>query len=355
VNNPFLPALVAGTGFGGRVHVPALRAAGFEVAGLVGTDVERTQKRARAAGVPQSFTDLEAAIARTGAKVVSVASPPHTHAALTMIAIAHGCHVLCEKPFAADVAEARKLHDAARRAGIVHLLGHEFRWSPENATLARAVAEGLIGPLRFITMVQYLPLVANPETKMPDWWFDQNAGGGWLGAHGSHMIDQVRAGFGEFASVSAALPIVSARANVAEDSYIVRFQLTNGAQGAMLQTAGAWGPAAGMFRVSGTKGTLWIEGGAVKIADRNGTRDLPIPEDLALPALASGEDPRQNLSLALFTRLCEAFRARIEGRAGSSAAVPLPTFADGVAGMAVLDAIRASAAKDGAPVTLTQG
>jgi predicted dehydrogenase len=351
VNKP-LPALVVGTGFGCRVHVPALRAAGFDVVGLIGTDAVRTQKRAKAAGVSQSFTDLETAIARTGAKVVSVASPPHTHAPLTMIAIAHGCHVLCEKPFAADVAEARKLHEAAQRAGIVHLLGHEFRWNPENATLARAVAEGLIGSLRLVTMVQYLPLVANPEAKMPDWWFDQNAGGGWLGAHGSHMIDQVRASFGEFASVSAALPIVSARANVAEDSYIVRFQLTNGAQGAMLQTAGAWGPATSMLRVSGTKGTVWIEGSAVKIADRNGTRDLPIPGDLALPPPASGEDPRQNISLALFTRLCEALRARIEGRAASTA-VPLPTFADGVAGMEVLDAIRASAAKDGALVALT--
>jgi hypothetical protein len=56
------------------------------------------------------------------------------------------------------------------------------------------------------------------------------------------------------------------------------------------------------------------------------------------------------MSLALFTRLCEGLRARIENRP-SPTAVPLPTFADGVAGMAVLDAIRASAANSGALTT----
>jgi predicted dehydrogenase len=345
-----IPALVVGTGFGCRIHVPALRAAGFEVAGLVGTDAARTAKRAAAANVSQSFIDLDEAIKKTGARVVSIATPPHSHAPLTMTAVAHGCHILCEKPFAANLDEARAMYEAAEAAGIVHLLGHEFRWQPENATLARAVSEGLIGTLRFISMVQYLPLVADPDARMPHWWFDRSAGGGWLGAHGSHIVDQVRAGFGEFASLSAALPTVSARDNVAEDSYIVRFALRNGAEGAMLQTGGAWGAPASMLRVSGTRGTVWVEGGAVKIADRNGTRELPIPDDLKLPPPASGEDPRQNMSLALFTRLCEGLRARIENRP-SPTAVPLPTFADGVAGMAVLDAIRASAANSGALTT----
>jgi predicted dehydrogenase len=42
---------VVGTGFGARVHVPALRAAGFEVVALVGTDPDRTARRAARAGV----------------------------------------------------------------------------------------------------------------------------------------------------------------------------------------------------------------------------------------------------------------------------------------------------------------
>lgn len=348
-------ALVVGTGFGCRIHVPALRAAGFEVAGLVGTDAERTRRRADATGVPLTFTDLDAAITRTGATVVTIATPPHTHAPLSLLAIARGCHVLCEKPFARDVHEARAMLAAAEQAGVVHLIGHEFRWQPERAIMARAVADGLIGQPRFITMVSYLPLLADPAAKMPRWWFDIEAGGGWLGAHGSHIVDQVRTTVGEFASLSAVLPMVSAREGVAEDSYVLRFTLTNGVEGVLQQTAGAWGPSASMTRIAGTDGTVWSESGVVKLADRNGVRDLPVPADLVLPQPpASSDASRQQFSgleLGAYTRLCEVLRAALDGYAPSSA-VPVPTFADGVAGMEVLDAIRHSAANRGVLVTL---
>jgi predicted dehydrogenase len=349
------PALVVGTGFGCRIHVPALRAAGFDVVGLVGTQADRTKRRAEAGGVPQAFTDLDAAITRTGAKVVTVATPPHTHAPLAMIALSRGCHVLCEKPFAKDLGEARAMLEAAGRAGVVHLVGHEFRWLPERALVARAVAAGLIGTPKLATFLQYIPFVADPEAKMPRWWFDTEAGGGWLGASGSHVVDQVRATLGEFASVSAVLPIVSAREAVAEDSYSLRFQLANGVEGVMQQTAGAWGPAASVTRVAGTEGTVWIESGAVKVANRNGTRDLPVPAELMLPPPPPpSDDPRQRFSvleLGPYTRLCEVLRAAMDGGPAVSA-VPVPTFADGVASMEVLDAIRESAANRGALVRL---
>jgi len=351
-----LPALVVGSGFGCRIHVPALRAAGFDVAGLVGTDAERTQKRATANGVPQAFTDLESAIARTGAKVVSIATPPHMHAPLSLIAVARGCHVVCEKPFAMNAAEARTMLAAAGRAGVVHLVGHEFRWLPERAIVGRAIAAGLIGKPRFVTLTQYIPFLANPEAKMPRWWFDQQAGGGWLGASGSHIIDQVRSWLGEFASLSAALPTVSAREGVAEDSYVLRFRMASGVEGVMQQSAGAWGPSASMTRVAGTEGTVWTEGSTVKVADRNGVRDLPVPPDLVLPPPPPpSDDPRKQVSqweLGPFIRLCEALRASIEG-APAPSAVPMPTFADGLAEMLVLDAIRASAANGGALTALS--
>jgi predicted dehydrogenase len=349
------PALVVGTGFGCRIHIPALRAAGFDVVGLVGTDMERTKRRAEANGVSQSFTDLDEAITRTHAKVVTVATPPHTHSPLSNIAIARGCHVLCEKPFAKDLAEARAMLAAAERAGVVHLVGHEFRWLPERALVARAVAESLIGKPKFMTLLQYVSLVASTEAKMPRWWFNTEAGGGWLGASGSHIIDQVRVSAGEFASLSAALPTVSARDDAAEDSYVVRFVLTNGVEGILQQTGGAWGPQASLTRVAGTEGTVWIENGAAKLGNRNGVRELPVPPDLALPPPPPpSDDPRQRFStleLGPHTRLCEAMRGAIEGSAVKSA-VRLPTFADGVAGMEVLDAIRKSAANKGALVTL---
>ncbi len=332
-----------------------LRAAGFEVVGLVGTDAERTQRRAQNGGIPQAFTDLDEAITSTGAKVVTVATPPLTHGPLSMLAISRGCHILCEKPFARDIGEARAMLEAAQRAGIVHLVGHEFRWTPDRAVFARAIAQGLVGIPKLAIVVQYMGLVASPDAKMPRWWFDEQAGGGWLGAQGSHIIDQVRTAVGEFVSLSATLPTVSAREGVAEDSYSVRFQAANAVEGILQHTAGAWGSGAGMTRVAGTEGTIWIENGTVKVTDRNGTRDLPVPADLTLPPPPpQSDDPRHRFSgveLGAFTRLCAAMRAAMDGKAPATT-VPVPTFADGVACTEVLDAIRKSAAHNGELVSL---
>lgn len=343
-------ALVVGTGFGCRIHVPALRAAGFEVVGLVGSNPERTAKRAQSCDIAEAFVDLDEAIRKTGAQAVTIASPPHTHAVLTLTAISHGCHVICEKPMANSLEEARAMLEAAQSAGVTHLIGHQFRWSPERALVGRALRQGLIGEPRFLTSISYLPLLADPEKQMPDWWFDTSAGGGWLGAHGSHIIDQVRSWLGEFASVSAALPLVSDREAVAEDSYVLRFRLADGVQGIMQHTAGAWGGPADMVRVAGTRGTLWTEAGTVYIADRDGSRELAVPDELLIPAPAAGESQRNtHMNPGPYTRLCEVLRAGVEGRE-PSAVVPPPTFHDGLACMEVLEAIRRSAAGDGALV-----
>src|SRR5579862_4313780 len=139
-----IPALVVGTGFGCRIQTPALRAAGFDVVGLVGNDLKRTKERAELNRVPNGFDDLGKAIAQTGAKAVAIATPPHTHGKLVVTAAEHGCHVLCEKPFAFDSVEARRMLEAAEKARVVHLIGHEFRWVPSWAMFARVVAQGLI-------------------------------------------------------------------------------------------------------------------------------------------------------------------------------------------------------------------
>ncbi|WP_395395557.1 Gfo/Idh/MocA family oxidoreductase [Novosphingobium sp. BL-8A] len=343
-----IPALVVGTGFGCRVHVPALRAAGFEVVGLVGTRPDKLERKAADAGIPAFFTDLDEAIEKTGAQLVTIASTPSTHAPLAMKAIARGCHVLCEKPFALDAAEGAALLEAAEQAGVVHMVAHEFRWLPERALFGRAIADSLIGEPRLLVMDQFIPFCADPEARLPGWWFDEASGGGWLGAGGSHLLDQIRAWLGEFDSISARLLTVSDRTDVADDSYSLRFRLANGLEGSMQQSAGAWGPPATLVRCAGSKGTVWIDAGKVMLADKSGTRELEVPEDLRLPvaeASASGRPP--SFELGPFTRLCEALHGAITGGAGQSA-VAIPTFADGLASMKIMDAIRRSSQEGGA-------
>ncbi len=339
-------AAVVGTGFGCRVHVPALRAAGFDVVALVGRDEAKTRRRAERLGVPVATVDVDAVLARDDVDAVTIATPPHTHAALVLAVAEAGKHVLCEKPFALDVGEAARMLDAAERAGVTHLVGHEFRWAPERAVLGRAIADGAIGQPGLASLVQHVPLVADPSTPVPDWWFDPESGGGWLGASGSHVVDQVRSWLGEIVEVDASLSVVSAREDVAEDSFTVRCRFASGADGVLQQTAAAWGPYAGMTRVAGTTGSVWLDDDVAWIADADGARPLPMPDDLVLPSAPDeSDDPRHrftHLELGPFTRLCEALRAGVIGDPLPET-VPVPTFADGVANTRVLDAIRESA------------
>jgi predicted dehydrogenase len=347
-----IPAVVVGAGFGARVHAPALRAAGFDVVALVGTNPERLQRKAEKAGIPAIFTDLDEAISKTGAKVVTIATPPATHGKLALMAIARGCHVICEKPFAFDAAEAEQLVAAADKAGIIGLVGHQWRWMPDRALFGRAIADGLIGTPRFLALDQFIPFCADPETPLPAWWFDAEAGGGWLGAGGSHIIDQVRAWLGEFSSLSANLFIVSDRDAAADDSYSMRFTMANGMEGSMQQTAGAWGPMTTLWRCAGTKGTVWTEQGKVFVADKAGTRELAIPDELALPIDPATGKTVASFEVAPFIRLCEALHDAIEGK-GQQSALAAPTFRDGLASMKILDAMRASSRQGGALIQLT--
>jgi predicted dehydrogenase len=305
--------------------------------------------------VPLGLTDLAEALALPGVEAVTIATPPSAHAEVAIAAANAGKHVLCEKPFSMDATDAAAMLDAVTAAGVVHLVGHEFRWAPERAVTMRAIHDGLIGEPRLVSLVQYVPLAADPETKVPPWWFDPGAGGGWLGASGSHVVDMIRVWLGEIASVSARLSITSQRTDVAEDTFTIRFRTQSGVEGVLQQTGAAWGPMGGITRVAGTHGTLWHEGATVMLADRDGVRELAVPDDLALPtAPEESDDPRHrytHLELGPFTRLCEALRAGVDGRE-VNAAVPLPTFHDGLAEMRVLDAVRESSANDGATITI---
>src|SRR6185503_5550958 len=161
--------------------------------------------------IPHASTSLAEALALRGVDAVAVATPPHAHAPIVLEALGSGKHVLCEKPFARDAAEARALLAAAEDARVVHLLGTEFRFAPAQALAARAIAEGAIGEPRVATLLLHVPLLADPAGELPDWWSDRAQGGGWLGAHGSHLVDQIRSTLGEFEGVSASLQCVSER------------------------------------------------------------------------------------------------------------------------------------------------
>ena len=292
-----------------------------------------------------------------GVEAVTIATPPGTHAALALEALAAGRHVLCEKPLTATLAEGREVLAAAEAAGVVHLLGTEFRFDPGLAGLARAVRRGEIGDPRLATWLMHVPVLTDPDAVVPAWWANAASRGGWLWAHGSQLIDQIRVTLGEFAGVSAHLVhVVDRPAMTADDGFVVHFRMRNGAVGTMQSTAADHGVVV-ETRVTGSLGTAWIEGvgATVKVAVGGGVTTLPIPDGTRTerpPALPEGAVTTAyeqmitfGVEYAPYTRLAAAFGALIAGRVVEG---PQPaTFADGVAQVAVLEAIMASAAADG--------
>jgi len=346
-----LGVAVVGRRFGTRVQVPALRDAGFEVLALVGRDHEPTAYKAAKLGIPNACGSLAEALALPGVDAVAIATPPDTHFALAFEAVESGRHVLCEKPFTTDGAQAEQLVTAIERAGVVGALGHEFRWNPARAAVGAAIGSGAVGSLRLATVVEYTSFLqhADGALAMPS-WFEQPGIGGWLGANGSHTLDQLRLWLGPYRSVSATMVVASDGGRTVEDAYSARFDMGPGIE-VVLQNVGAAWTARGFLAVTGTRATVGIDGGQAWIADADGTRPLAAPEGVApvgdervndddLDALGGYE-------LGHYQRLAAAFRAAIEGRAFASP-VPLPTFVDGLAVMRCIDAMRASAAAGGA-------
>jgi predicted dehydrogenase len=241
--------------------------------------------------------------------------------------------------------------DAANAAGIVHLLGTEFRWASGQASAARVIARGDIGTPKLATFLLHIPMLADPAGEVPSWWGTASEGGGWLGAQAAHVIDQIQYMLGAIERVSASLSQVSARTWDVEDSYTVHFHTRSGVAGVMQSTVGAWGPPIFVTRVAGDGGTVWQEFDTVRIADASGTRDVPTPDDLPLaPAdpppgdlLTTAYDALHQFGIEIVpsTRMCATFRALIEGREIPDDPRPA-TFADGLSAMRVIDAIRRS-------------
>lgn len=120
---------IIGTGFMGRVHTRAVRAAGGVVAAYAGRDLSRTVEVAERAGVTLALTP-EALIAHPDIDVVHICTPNSQHVAFAAAAIAAGKHVICEKPLALAAAEAEDLDRRAGEAGVVHAVPFVYRYYP---------------------------------------------------------------------------------------------------------------------------------------------------------------------------------------------------------------------------------
>ena len=129
--------------------------------------------------------------------------PNNLHAAPCITAVEAGKHVLCEKPLAQTVDEAKAVTRAADRAGVKHMTGFNYRFLPAIQLAKRVIERGDLGKILQFRAVYLQEWIMDPRFPLV-WRLQQRfAGSGALGDLGSHIIDLARLLVGEVAAVCA--------------------------------------------------------------------------------------------------------------------------------------------------------
>lgn len=106
---------------------------------------DRARRFAEHWGWGSAGTDWRAAIARPDVDIVDISVPTYLHHEIAIAAAKAGKHIFCEKPLAVSCEHARAMLAAARQAGVVHYLNHNYRRCPAIALARQFLDEGRLG------------------------------------------------------------------------------------------------------------------------------------------------------------------------------------------------------------------
>lgn len=191
--------VLVGAGAIAKTHAEALAASTrAELVAVVDPALERATAIASEAGVP-AYGDVGALPAALAADAAIVCSPPATHEELTLALLARGLHVLCEKPFALTAASARRMLEAADRAGRIVTMASKFRYVEDVARARALVGSGAIGEVVMFenTFASYVDMRERWNVR------PEISGGGVLIDNGTHSVDIVRFVLGAIDDVRA--------------------------------------------------------------------------------------------------------------------------------------------------------
>ena len=181
---------IVGTQFMGRAHsnaymdvshffdlpaVPIMRAACDNVAANL-------KPFCRQFGWASQETSWEDLVARDDIDLIDICTSNAVHMPIAVAAAKAGKHVICEKPVAMNADEARVMLDAAKKAGVRHMVAFNYRRVPAIALARGMIDEGKIGKVFHFNAVYYQDWLVDPEFPYV-WRHDKEVAGS--GAHGS--------------------------------------------------------------------------------------------------------------------------------------------------------------------------
>ena len=235
---------------------------------VVGRSAKAVKAAASQLGWEEWSTDWREVVNRPDIDVVDVSTPGDSHAEIAIAAARAGKAVLCEKPLANTLAEAKAMLAAVKKAGVANMVCHNYRRAPAVMLAKHLIATGRLGQIYHYRGTYLQDWIVDPNLPLL-WRFQKDkAGSGALGDIASHSVDLARFLVGEISELTAALetyikmrplmdnPKKKGRVTVDDASAaVVRF--ANGALGTIEGTRMAPGRKNyNRFEINGSKGSL---------------------------------------------------------------------------------------------------
>jgi predicted dehydrogenase len=327
---------------------------------VVGRNEAAVKKAADTLGWQEAATKWQDVVLRKDIDIVDICTPGDSHMEIAIAAAENKKVVFCEKPLANTLPEAEKMLAAVKRAGVIHMICHNYRRVPAVALAKEIISAGTLGTIRHYRGTYLQDWPADPE--FPRVWRLEKAkaGSGALGDIGSHSLDLSRHLVGEIAEVCGMLktfvterPLPGSKemAKVdVDDAAIALLRFEGGAIGSVEASRFATGRKNyNAFEINGSKGSvafnlermneleLYIEEGS-----NSGFRTINVT-DGKHPYMRSWWPAGHIIGYehSFTNTVLDLLVAIHEGK------VPTPSFEDGVKNQRVLDAIEKSAASGG--------
>lgn len=196
---------IVSANWGMVAHLPAWRANGVEVAAVCTAHEKTARAAAERYGLERAYWDYRDLAADPTLDIVDVGTRPDLRRDMVLTALAQGKHVFAAANFAADIAAAREMRDAARLARTVCMLDSALAVIPAHRHIARAIREGEIGSVASFSARFQIGLFNGPDPIGAHWrWFGVKRHGASamrnLGTHSLHLLVDL---FGPVEAVAA--------------------------------------------------------------------------------------------------------------------------------------------------------
>ena len=357
---------ILGGGYMGKAHAVAFTAVGavFDTTlrprlEMVCATSEASAERYRTAyGFARSTTDWRALVDDPRVDAVVIATPQDTHMAMAHAALAAGKPVLCEKPLADTLENARAMAEAARKVGVVAMCGYNYIRTPATQEAKRLIDAGALGPLTWFRAEHTEDFLADPGA--PSNWRTKDRANGCLGDLAPHVIHNALHLMGPIKELSGMLETVhhqrpgpDGMEPVTNDDQVqVMCRFENGVQGHLFSSRTATGRKMGYaYEVCGPDGalrfdqedqnSLWHYKAQGAEGGRGFTRVLAGPEHPDYLPFCQGPGHGTGYQDQIIIEAAHFLAAIAENRPAQ------PSFEDGLAVARVAEAIRLSDAARG--------